>query len=238
MRQRLSELMSWFVGRSWAAVLVGAMGVLFLAGAAYGVGLVLGDLIPTGGSDAPKQSANRDRTSTAPPPATAPASSPTPVSRLDPLATQPASSVVMPSPSPNPPRPASPSSTPSPTAVPGVSNLIVCDRTVDCGVGEATLSRGSVVACLRTTSGADHRPLVLVATNREEPPAGAYGFSVVARSEPFEPSGGFSCYSVQGVGGQFAPGSYWMWVLQETVPLMSTTFVVGPTAEATAQAGR
>lgn len=110
---------------------------------------------------------------------------------------------------------------------PVVSNLVVCDTTVDCGIAVGEFSRAEVLACLRVTPGGDGGPLVLVATSTDEPPMGAGSASVLARSGPVPQDPAFRCHPVRTVGGELANGRYTLWALDGTTVLGRVAFVVG-----------
>jgi hypothetical protein len=120
------------------------------------------------------------------------------------------------------------SATPRATVVPPVvTNLVVCDTTVDCGIAEGEFSRVEFLACLRVTPGGSGGPLVLVATSVADPPAGAASATVLARSEPVPQDPAFRCHPVRSIGGDLADGRYWLWALDGSTPVGRAQFVVG-----------
>jgi hypothetical protein len=128
--------------------------------------------------------------------------------------------------------PVAPAATPSATprasvAPPVVSNFVVCDTTVDCGIAEGEFSRAEVLACLRVMPGGSGAPLVLVATAGEDPPAGAQSAVVLARSGPVPQDPSFRCHPVRSTGGELADGRYWLWALDGSTTLGRVQFVVG-----------
>ena len=217
-----------------AAGLLGAL--LLVMVAAFGVGLLVDRVLLPGraGSDAEPRAAVRDRAS-AVPSATPTAQVGAARSSRTPTATR----TPRPSRTPIPTRTARPSPTPTPTPAPAslvVTDLVVCDRSVDCGEDAASLGRGTVTACLRVTAGGsgsgsgsgERRPLVLVITERAEPPTGTSGPSVVGRSEPLPQDGGFRCHTVTAAAGALAPGVYWLWVLEGSAVAATTRFTIEP----------
>lgn len=215
------------IGRRAITLAAMAVGVLLLGIAAMAAGVLLGELAPTHRSNSQAQPSVRDRVISVPVTSASPAPSPGATALSDATATPPVSA---PAAQPSlPPSPSPAARSPTPTAAPPVvANLVVCDRTVDCGVDVASLSRASVVACLRVTPGGDGRPLVLVATNREEAPTSVDGPTVVARSGAVEQNPALSCHTVRAVSGLLPAGTYWMWVVYGATALTGAKFVVGP----------
>jgi hypothetical protein len=118
--------------------------------------------------------------------------------------------------------------TPRATVVPPVvSNLVVCDSTVDCGIAEGEFSRAEVLACLRVTPGGSGGPLVLVVTSGANPPAGAESASVLARSDPVPQDPAFRCHPVRSTGDDLASGRYWLWALDGVTTVGQAQFVIG-----------
>lgn len=117
---------------------------------------------------------------------------------------------------------------PQATVVPAVvSNLVVCDSTVDCGIAEGAFSPQEVLACLRVTPGGSGGPLVLVATSGANPPAGAESASVLARSDPVPQDPAFRCHPVRSTGGDLETGRYWLWALDGITAVGRVQFVIG-----------
>ena len=120
-----------------------------------------------------------------------------------------------------------PSATPAMTPTPVVSELVVCDATVDCGEEPGRTEWDSVQACLRVTTGGESAQVVLAVTTGERPPNGPESASVVARSAPVQASGTFGCHTVQATGQRLPRGEYWLWVLSGSTALGRARFVLG-----------
>lgn len=114
-----------------------------------------------------------------------------------------------------------------PAVEPAVLELVVCDVTVDCGESPNRTEWDAVTTCVRIRSGSDNRPLVLVVTAAQTPPAGPSHSSVIARSETIRASGTLACHPVRAVRGSLPRGEYSMWVLDDSAPVAQVRFRLG-----------
>jgi hypothetical protein len=112
-------------------------------------------------------------------------------------------------------------------AGPDVSGLRVYDnvfsrRELAFAVGD------SIAACFAIRPGGDQQPLVVVATNEEQPPRDSNAASVVGRSAPVPNVASETCYAVTALARPLPPGTYWVWVLHGEQALGGRSFVAQP----------
>ena len=119
-----------------------------------------------------------------------------------------------------------PTRTPPPE--PGVSELVVCDSTVDCGDPPGRGAWASIQVCLRVAAARDGLRVFLAATREDRPPTSAFSPNVVARSEAVPASETFACHNVLALDRPLTAGEYWLWVLDGTKRLGRTRFVLSP----------
>ena len=103
-------------------------------------------------------------------------------------------------------------STPQPPAKPSITDLKVYNSIAGRQEGEFEVDE-SVVACFTLTPGRDGGPIVVVASDREQPPRDANDASVVARSEPVPQREGHECHPVPILSLPLPPGRYSVFVL-------------------------
>jgi hypothetical protein len=104
---------------------------------------------------------------------------------------------------------------PTPSHLPRIHNLVVCDMTVDCGLDPSQTAWPEVTACFSTQPEDTGRSLSIAITLSDVPPLAHTDPAVIARSSVVQGAEAFRCYPVRAVTEPLSKRVYWLWVLAE-----------------------